>query len=94
MKVPATKEGIEYLNKLITDLTSKSENFGSICEKLSKSVAGRAEGLHGFEPQIQEVVTEIRSDVNNAAEGIREVTAGLQTVISHLEVVMQRLGRA
>lgn len=82
MRVPVNKEGIEYLNKLTSDLTSKSENFGNICEKLLKSVTGRAEGLYGFELQIQEIVAGIRSDVNSAAGGIREVTTALQTVIN------------
>ena len=88
MMVPESQQGIEYLNNLISELTSKSEEFGEVCEKLSSSVASRSDGLQGYESQIQDVVTEIRTEVNNAAEGIRGVTAGLQKVITNLEALL------
>lgn len=88
MMVPESQEGIEYLNNLISELSSKSEEFGEVCEKLSSSVANRADGLQGYEPQIQDVVTEIRTGVNNAAEGIRGVAADLQKVLALIEAAL------
>ena len=77
-KYGISKEGVQALKQLSTDMSNLNNDIEESGRKLTSSISGLSEGLGVYGEQIQELISKVNSEQAKGRESVRQRLISLQ----------------
>lgn len=87
-KYGISKEGVQALKQLSTDMSNLNNDIEECGRTLSASVSGLSEGLGVYEEQIQELIAKVNAEQAKGRESVQTLTTKINKLAADVEALV------
>ena len=87
-KYGISKEGVQALKQLSTDMSNLNNDIEECGRTLSSSVSGLSEGLGVYEEQIQELIAKVNAEQAKGRESVQTLTTKINKLAADVEALV------